>query len=68
MNKPNADTEVESTKSVAEYAPLPSEIHEPQMPPQPEIDARPRQDPADERQYIHLESTADKDEGKPRQP
>lgn len=33
MNKPNADTEVESTKSVAEYAPLPSEIHEPQMPP-----------------------------------
>jgi hypothetical protein len=72
MNKPIEpdipDTDIESTERVPEYAPLPNEIHEPQIPPQPEVDGAPIRNPADERQYIHLESTADEDKGEPGQP
>jgi hypothetical protein len=72
MNKPIEpdipDTDIESTERVPEYAPLPNEIHEPRIPPQPEVDRAPIRNPSDERQYIQLESTADEDEGEPGQP
>jgi len=61
-------TDIESTERVPEYAPLPNEIHEPRIPPQPEVDEPPVRNPPDGRQYIQLESIADEDEGEPGQP